>query len=232
MILADPLHVSRSHIHRTQRTLLHRTAPRDHHDISLALAGAVFGGGAEAAVDGDANTFWDAESAGLTSNAYVSNAYVLELQNTGAFGGYSMTGDSSNTFSAQSWDLLCNGTSIDSQENYVYSSNRFTQCLPSTYSCEKLELSITEWFGTSPIVRELELFNIDGAPHLHTLSAPRPDGIAPSRLQTCRWPLAHRHAPTRNYCSTARLSCRVSGCQCMQLRPRSNSGRKLYVPNS
>jgi hypothetical protein len=108
------------------------------------------GGDADAAVDGDENTYFDQDN-------NQAGPYILQLTNTPSFAGYSLDGYANNEFAPKSWTLECDGTTIDTQTDHSYSDNLFTTGLTQTFSCTTLQLVITDWYDDSPAIREFQL---------------------------------------------------------------------------
>jgi hypothetical protein len=109
-------------------------------------------GGADKVVDGDPNTFWD-EAKGQPG------PYIVELSKPQAghlvFAGYSL--QVYVTESPKSWTLLCDGNKIDEQSQFTSASDIYYKCMGTTFSCTTLRLSITSWYGGSPVIREFKL---------------------------------------------------------------------------
>jgi hypothetical protein len=105
---------------------------------------------ATAAVDDDEDTYyWGEEEVG--------GVYILQLAAPPAFAGYSFVGLHNNDVSPKSWSLDCDGATLDSQSDYWYSDNIYRTCLDTISTCATLTLSVTDWWGASPAIREFRL---------------------------------------------------------------------------
>jgi len=111
------------------------------------------------AVDGNDGTAWDQLDG-------AAGPHILMLDLTGsekgpgvptAFEGYSFTGWANNDYAPKTWELVCDGSVIDSRTNHVYRNNKFRHCFTLSFTCATVELVISDWYGLSPAVREFVL---------------------------------------------------------------------------
>jgi len=109
--------------------------------------------GAQAAIDGDPNTYWDE-----TDN---QKLYVLQVQwkKPISFNYMRIMGYAEDNYAPKDFDIVCDGKLVKSVTNAVYVNNLLTLHLPDT-QCSLLQLRITGYYGNSPAIRELELYHI------------------------------------------------------------------------
>ncbi len=108
--------------------------------------------GAQAAIDGNPNTYWDE-----TDN---QKLYVLQVQwkKPITFNYMRIMGYFQDNYAPKDFEIVCDGKVVKSVTNAVYVNNLFTLRLPDT-QCRLLQLRITGYYGNSPAIRELELYH-------------------------------------------------------------------------
>ena len=104
------------------------------------------------AVDGDPETWWDEVD---RQKLYQIR---LDFKQPRQVAVISLTGYSHQHFAARDFDVLCDGKVIKEVRNAVYDNNKLIVTLPAT-KCKSLELKITDYYGKSPAIRELEVYS-------------------------------------------------------------------------
>ncbi|HEY3323540.1 MAG TPA: HEAT repeat domain-containing protein [Planctomycetota bacterium] len=117
-----------------------------------------------AAIDGDPKTYWD-ETDG-------QNLYRLQLAwpNKVTVCALRIMGFAHHNYAPKDFDVVCDGKVVKEVRGAVYENNLLVVPLPTTL-CEKLELKITGYYGQSPGIRELEVYD---TPNVPAPSEPRP----------------------------------------------------------
>jgi len=107
----------------------------------------------QGAIDGNHNTIWD--------DVDGRKMYRLRL----TFGrpirafAISIIGWGHHDFSPKDFAILCDGKAVGTVENAEYDQNRLGIAFP-TIECTTLELAITDYYGGSPAIRELGVYDV------------------------------------------------------------------------
>ncbi len=109
-------------------------------------------GGDEAAIDGDADTYWDEVD---NQEVYRLRVTFKSPQDVSAI---RITGYQHHSYAPKDFEILCDGEVVKAVQDAWYESNRFAVTFPRT-GCTSLELKITGRYGPSPAIRELEVFD-------------------------------------------------------------------------
>jgi HEAT repeat protein len=108
--------------------------------------------GDQAAIDGDPSTYWDE----------VDNQplYVLRVtfKAPTLVSALRITGYQQHAYAPKDFDVLCDDKVVKTVKDAWYESNQFAVSFPPTRGTS-LELRITGYYGLSPAIRELEIFN-------------------------------------------------------------------------
>ncbi len=108
--------------------------------------------GDQAAIDGDPSTYWDE----------VDNQplYVLRVtfKAPTLVSALRITGYQQHAYAPKDFGILCDDKVVKTVKDAWYESNQFAVTFPPT-RCTSLELRITGYWGLSPAIRELEIFN-------------------------------------------------------------------------
>ncbi len=123
--------------------------------------------GDQAGIDGDPATYWDE-----TDNQPLYR-YKVSFDTPEEVSALRITGWSHHDFAPRDFDLLFDGREIRKVRNAVYRENRLWVLVPRT-SCRTVELRITGYYGLSPAIRELEIFNLDASFPVKLLNPGRP----------------------------------------------------------
>jgi len=108
--------------------------------------------GDQAAIDGDPNTYWDEVN---DQTLYILRVTFPALTEVSAI---RITGHAQFSYDPRDFEIVCDGAVVKTIEDAWYESNQFATTFPVT-RCKTLELRITGWYGQSPGIRELEIFN-------------------------------------------------------------------------
>ncbi|MCY3022343.1 MAG: hypothetical protein NTW87_25305, partial [Planctomycetota bacterium] len=108
--------------------------------------------GDQAAIDGDASTYWD--------EVDDQKLYILQVDwpNPVTFTVIRIMGYEQQGFAPKDFDVLCDGKVVKEARGAAYTNNLLLLDLPKT-TCGKLQLKITGYYGKSPAIRELEVFD-------------------------------------------------------------------------
>ncbi|MDP6525644.1 MAG: discoidin domain-containing protein [Kiritimatiellia bacterium] len=104
------------------------------------------------AIDGKEATYWDE-----TDNHKLYRLRVDFKQAT-QVAAISLMGWGHRSYSPKDFEIVCDDKTVKTVKNAVYTNNRLIVCFPRT-SCSSLELKITGYYGGSPGIRELAIFN-------------------------------------------------------------------------
>ncbi|MGD8240537.1 MAG: HEAT repeat domain-containing protein, partial [Armatimonadota bacterium] len=108
--------------------------------------------GDQAAIDGNPDTYWDE----------VDNRALYRLKVTfpepRLVSAIRITGYRHHAYAPRDFEVLCDEKLVKTVEEAWYEGNRFAVTFPAT-QCTSLELKITGYYGASPAIRELEVFN-------------------------------------------------------------------------
>lgn len=114
-------------------------------------------GGDQAAVDGNAATYWD--------EADDQKLYVLRVTLKAAtqVSAVSILGFQHHAYSPKDFEVLCDGKVVKTVRNAQYTAARLIVAF-TPLKCTTVELKITGCYGASPAIRELEIYNADPSP--------------------------------------------------------------------
>ncbi len=113
--------------------------------------------GPQGAVDGYADTYWD-ETDG--QKAYSLN---LTLAKPHTISAATLLGWNHHQFAPKNFELIVNGETVKTVANATYDNNLLLIEFPPV-DCHTLQLKVTSYYGRSPAVRELGLYNLDEVP--------------------------------------------------------------------
>ncbi len=105
------------------------------------------------AIDGNPGTYWDKDDDQETYRLRLDFKSPVDITTI------SITGWAHQDFAAKDFDIICDGKVIKSIEDAQYTQNKLIVTVPKT-TCKSLELKITECYGQSPAIRELEVYNL------------------------------------------------------------------------
>ena len=108
--------------------------------------------GDQAGIDGEYHTYWDEEDGKDLYRYRVSFPQRVEISCL------RLTGYLHHNYAPKTFDIIADGNVIHSVTNAVYADNVVTVFFEST-KCKTIELKITESYGPSPAIRELELYS-------------------------------------------------------------------------
>lgn len=106
-----------------------------------------------AAIDGDASTYWD-ETDGHT--LYKLRVDLPEATDVSAI---SVSGWGHHSFSPKDFRIVCDDKTVKTVTGATYADNRLIVLFPRA-RCRSVELQITGYYGGSPAVRELGIFDV------------------------------------------------------------------------
>ncbi len=104
------------------------------------------------AIDGDPATYWDKMDGQPLYRLRVDFPKPTDLS------AISIVGWAHHSFSPKDFEIVCDGKTVKTVANALYAGNRLIVGLPPT-RCTSLELKITGYYGGSPAIRELGIFN-------------------------------------------------------------------------
>jgi len=107
--------------------------------------------GDQAAIDGQAATYWDEEDGQKLYRLVVT---FVDPQTVSAI---SILGYQQQNFAPKDFEVLADGKSIKAVRDAHYADNVLVVSLPPT-ACRSLELKITGYYGRSPAIRELGIY--------------------------------------------------------------------------
>lgn len=107
--------------------------------------------GDQAAIDGDPKTYWD--------EADNQKLYVLrvQLRERSTVGCLRILGWTHHKFAPKDFEILCDKKVVKKVSGAVYENNLYQVAFPPV-QCDTVELRITGYYGGSPAIRELEIF--------------------------------------------------------------------------
>ena len=108
--------------------------------------------GDQAAIDGDPATYWDEVD---NQEVYRLKVTFESPQDVSAI---RITGHQQHSYAPEDFEILCDDKLVETVEDAWYESNQFAVTFPPT-RCTSLELKITGYYGASPAIRELEIYN-------------------------------------------------------------------------
>ena len=103
------------------------------------------------AIDGNVTTYWD-----KTDN-HPLYRFRVDLAEKTDISAISIVGFAQHSFSPKDFEILCDGKVVKKITGARYKSNLLAVEFPAT-QCKTLELKITGYYGKSPGIRELEIF--------------------------------------------------------------------------
>jgi HEAT repeat protein/type 1 glutamine amidotransferase len=107
--------------------------------------------GDQAAIDGNPDTYWDeADGAKLYR-------LVVTFKQPVTIAALSILGYAHHSYAPRTFQVRCDGKAVKTVENAQYTDNFLAVPLPET-TCQTVELKITGYYGNSPAVRELGLY--------------------------------------------------------------------------
>jgi len=107
--------------------------------------------GDQAAIDGQAATYWDEEDGKKLYRLVVTFA---DGQTVSAI---SILGFQQHSYAPKEFEVLADGKIIKTVRDARYADNVLVVSLPPT-ACKSLELKITDYYGQSPAIRELGIY--------------------------------------------------------------------------
>ena len=107
--------------------------------------------GDQAAIDGNANTFWDEQD-----NAQLYRLRV-KLAQTETVRAIQMSGYAHHNFAPKDFTVLLDNKAVKTVTNAQYINNELLVLVPET-KCSTIELKITGYYGLSPAIRELVIY--------------------------------------------------------------------------
>jgi type 1 glutamine amidotransferase/HEAT repeat protein len=108
-------------------------------------------GGDQAAIDGNPQTYWDEADGAKLYRLVVTFAEPRRVS------ALSILGYQHHQFAPRDFEVLCDGVPVRKIENAQYSENLLVLNVPET-SARAVELRITGYYGGSPAIRELGIF--------------------------------------------------------------------------
>ncbi len=109
------------------------------------------GGLAALAIDGNPQTYWDE-----VDNQKLYGIQV-RLKQAARVSLLRIQGWQQHNYAPKDFEILCDGNVIKKVQNALYQKNWLTVTLPPT-PCATVELRITGYYGSSPAIRELEIY--------------------------------------------------------------------------
>jgi len=110
--------------------------------------------GDQAAIDGNAATYWD------EANGKKLYRLLVTFPEPRTVAAVRILGYQQHSYAPKDFEVLCDGKVVQTVRNAQYRANRLTVVFPKT-QCTTVELKITGYYGLSPAVRELEIFGAD-----------------------------------------------------------------------
>ncbi len=108
-------------------------------------------GGDQAGIDGNPDTYWDKED-----NAKLYR-FVVTFKQPEQIAALSIMGYQQHNFAPKDFEVLADGRAIKKVDNAQYTDNLLVMSLPET-TAQAIELRITGYYGGSPAIRELGLY--------------------------------------------------------------------------
>ncbi len=108
--------------------------------------------GDQAAIDGDAATYWDEVD---NQSVYRLTVTFAEAREVSAL---RITAWAHHSFAPKDFEIICDGVVVKTVADAWYEGTQFAVTFPPA-TCTTLELNITGRHGPSPAIRELEIFN-------------------------------------------------------------------------
>ncbi len=122
-------------------------------------AGGKDGGaiGPQGAVDGSPHTYWD------ETNSQKTYSLNLTLAKPHPVSAATLLGYKHHDYAPKSFELIVNGKTVKTVADAKYDNNLLLVEFPRT-QCHTLELKVTSYYGQSPAVRELGLYDLEETP--------------------------------------------------------------------
>jgi len=111
-------------------------------------------GGDQAAIDGDAATYWDEANGAKLYRLLVTFPQPRKVAVV------RITGYEHHNYSPKDFEIICDGKVVKAVRNAQYRGNKLTVPFVET-QCKSLELKITGYYSQSPAIRELEIYAPD-----------------------------------------------------------------------
>jgi len=108
--------------------------------------------GDAAAIDGNQGTYWDETDGHQLYRLRVDFPQATDVS------AIAIWGWAHHNFSPRDFKVVCDEKTVKTVSNAVYVNNRLVTAFPRT-RCTSLELQITGYYGGSPGIRELEIFD-------------------------------------------------------------------------
>ena len=108
-------------------------------------------GGDQAAIDGDPKTYWDEED---NQKLYRLRVQLREHSTVGCL---RILGFQHHNFAPKDFEVLCDDKVVQTVRGATYQNNRLSVEFPPV-PCDVVELKITGYYGQSPAIRELEIY--------------------------------------------------------------------------
>ncbi len=125
--------------------------------------------GPQAAIDGNPETYWD------ETDNQPEYRLKLDFPSPTDVAALRILGYLHHNFAPKDFEILCDGQVVKKVEAAAYRDNWLLIKLPKT-TCRSLELKITGSHGSSPAIRELEIFaTTEGLP-VRAIESPSPKG--------------------------------------------------------
>lgn len=112
-------------------------------------------GGDQAAIDGDAGTYWD------EVDGKPLYRLVVTFKQPERIGAISIVGYEHHSYAPKDFEILCDGKVVKKVENAQYDAN-FLIVRLEEQTCRSVELRITGYYGNSPAIRELGIYRPTG----------------------------------------------------------------------
>ena len=104
------------------------------------------------AIDGNTATYWD------ETDGHPLYRLRVDFPQPTDVSAISIVGWAHHSFSPRDFEIVCDDKTVTTVANATYADNRVIVAFPRT-RCSSLELKITGYYGGSPAVRELGIFN-------------------------------------------------------------------------
>ena len=106
-----------------------------------------------AAIDGNVGTYWD------ETDGHPLYKLRVDLPEATDISAISLSGWAHHNFSPKDFKIVCDGKTVKIVTDATYANNRLIVLFPRT-RCTSVELHITGYYGGSPAVRELGIFDV------------------------------------------------------------------------
>ncbi len=109
--------------------------------------------GDAAAIDGNPDTYWD------ETDGHPLYKLRVDLPQAADISAISVSGWGHHSFSPKDFKIVCDDKTVKTVAGATYADNRLIVLFPRT-RCTTVELHITGYYGGSPAVRELQIFDV------------------------------------------------------------------------